>query len=336
MNKSNNIRYLSYSLFALLGLLFIPFWSSLVVAGIFAFALQPLVVKLKAKTHRAPGKIIIGIVVLTTLSIVSPIIVGTIALSSQIVGLSQSKDLKANNISQVLKDKITQISEQIGLPTNTISNGLYEKISTEIGQGAFKYASQIISSMPDIIVCLLIFTLALYLLLSYHSYLHTKIISMKILLKDDLDELVDVMQTSCIQCLLSLIIIGAIQASVVVVGAVIAGFSHLVLIFLITLICSFIPIIGAAPIAFILGLWKLMESSPGMGIFLILVSVVAGTIDNVLKPLMVKKGIELDASITLISIIGAIILFGIPGLFIGPVVSSAAAYYFNKIEHADI
>lgn len=336
MNKNNNIRYLSYTLFGLLALLFVPFWASIVVAGIFAFALNPVVNKIKAKTHRASSKIVIGIVVLTTLSILAPIIIGGVALSSQIVEFSQNKDMKTNNISEVLKNKINQVTEQLGLPKKAVSSNLYEKLSGEIGQGALKYATLIITSMPDIIVSLLIFTLALYLFLHYHSYLHKKIISMKLLSKKDLDELVGVMQTSCIQCLLSLIIIGAIQASVVVVGAAIAGFDHLVLIFIITLVCSFIPIIGAAPMAFILGLWKLMEGSPGMAIFLILISVVAGTIDNVLKPLMVKKGIELDASITLISIIGAIVLFGIPGLFIGPVVSSAAAYYFKKVESEEI
>jgi predicted PurR-regulated permease PerM len=336
MNKRNNIRYISYSLFILLGLLIVPFWASLVVAAIFAFALQPLVLKIRAKTHGTPNKIVIATVILTTLTIIAPIIVGGLAISSQVVELSQSKDLKTNNLPQMLKSKMTHVAEQIGLPKSAISNNFYEKISTGIGETSLAFATSIVTSLPDIVLNLLIFTIGLYLFLHYPNYLYEKIISYKLLSKDDLNELIAVMQTSCIQCLLSLIIIGAIQAAVVALGALIAGFEHLVLIFITTLIFSFVPVIGAAPVAFLLGLWKLMEGESGMAIFLFFICFVAGTIDNVLKPLLVGKGIELDASLTLISIIGAIVLFGIPGLFIGPVVSTAAAYYFKKVDQDEI
>ena len=333
-NQAKNFKYMTYFFFACLGVCFLPFWESIVIAGIFALALQPVMIKIKGKTKNTPHKVIISIVVATTMAILTPILIGSISLSTKIVELSQSKDFKNNNITKIASEKITKITTELGISKSSIH--MYtEKISSSLGQMVLKFSTDVISSIPSIVVNLLIFTLMLYIFLSYQGYIKDKIKELNLISSEHLDELVNVLQTSSTQILLSLIIVGFIQSLIVLIGAAIAGFSNLVLIFVITLACSFIPLIGAAPMAFILALWKLVEGNFGLALFLVIVGTVAGTIDNILKPMMVKRGIEQDASITLVAIIGAILIFGIPGLFIGPVVSTTAAYYFNKRENKD-
>src|SRR5690606_37038286 len=66
-------------------------------------------------------------------------------------------------------------------------------------------------------------------------------------------------------------------------------------------------------------IWVFMHASTGMGIFILVLSVVAGTIDNVIRPLLIKKGADLPLLLIFAGVIGGVISFGLIGLFIGPV-----------------
>jgi predicted PurR-regulated permease PerM len=43
-------------------------------------------------------------------------------------------------------------------------------------------------------------------------------------------------------------------------------------------------------------------------------------LDNVLKPLLIKRGVDLPLLLIVAGVIGGIIVFGVVGLFIGPVI----------------
>jgi predicted PurR-regulated permease PerM len=47
--------------------------------------------------------------------------------------------------------------------------------------------------------------------------------------------------------------------------------------------------------------------------------VVAGTIDNFVRPFLIRKGADLPLLLIFAGVIGGLIAFGIIGLFIGPV-----------------
>ena len=49
-------------------------------------------------------------------------------------------------------------------------------------------------------------------------------------------------------------------------------------------------------------------------------SLFVGTIDNFLRPFLIKKGADLPLLLIFAGVIGGLITFGIAGLFIGPVV----------------
>ena len=53
---------------------------------------------------------------------------------------------------------------------------------------------------------------------------------------------------------------------------------------------------------------------------LLVISLVAGTIDNVIRPLLIRRGANLPLVLIFAGVIGGLIAFGVIGLFIGPVV----------------
>jgi predicted PurR-regulated permease PerM len=53
-------------------------------------------------------------------------------------------------------------------------------------------------------------------------------------------------------------------------------------------------------------------------------AIVCGTMDNVLRPMLIKRGADLPLPLIFVGVIGGLIAFGVIGLFIGPVVLAVA------------
>lgn len=66
-------------------------------------------------------------------------------------------------------------------------------------------------------------------------------------------------------------------------------------------------------------IWVFMHDSTSWGIFMVIATLIAGTIDNVIRPLLIKKGADLPLLLIFAGVIGGLVSFGLIGLFIGPV-----------------
>jgi predicted PurR-regulated permease PerM len=66
------------------------------------------------------------------------------------------------------------------------------------------------------------------------------------------------------------------------------------------------------------------SGNTGWGIALLVWSLIVGTMDNVLRPYLIKKGADLPLLLIFAGVIGGLIAFGIIGLFVGPVVLAVA------------
>jgi len=66
--------------------------------------------------------------------------------------------------------------------------------------------------------------------------------------------------------------------------------------------------------------WLFWTGSTGWGIALIVWTVLLGMLDNVLRPILIRKGANLPLLLIFAGVIGGLISFGIIGLFVGPVV----------------
>jgi len=78
--------------------------------------------------------------------------------------------------------------------------------------------------------------------------------------------------------------------------------------------------IGAVPVLVVPVIWLYLNDNYGWGTFLLVVAIVAGTLDNVLRPILIKKGADLPLLLIFIGVIGGLIAFGLIGIFVGPLV----------------
>lgn len=70
--------------------------------------------------------------------------------------------------------------------------------------------------------------------------------------------------------------------------------------------------------------WLYWSGSTGWGTFLLVWSVVVGTMDNVLRPFLIKQGADLPLLLIFAGVIGGLLSFGLVGIFVGPVVLAVA------------
>jgi len=70
--------------------------------------------------------------------------------------------------------------------------------------------------------------------------------------------------------------------------------------------------------------WLYWSDQTGWGTFLLLWSLVVGTMDNFLRPILIKKGADLPLLLIFVGVVGGLIAFGIIGIFVGPVVLAVA------------
>ncbi len=75
-----------------------------------------------------------------------------------------------------------------------------------------------------------------------------------------------------------------------------------------------VPVLGSAT------LWLFWSGSSGRGVFLLVCTVIVGTMDNFLRPVLIKKGADLPLLLIFTGVVGGLIAFGLIGLFVGPVV----------------
>ena len=70
--------------------------------------------------------------------------------------------------------------------------------------------------------------------------------------------------------------------------------------------------------------WLYWSGETGWGTFLLVISVVAATLDNFLRPMLIRMGADLPLLLIFAGVIGGLLAFGLVGIFVGPVVLAVA------------
>ncbi|NTW59666.1 MAG: AI-2E family transporter YdiK [Nitrospirae bacterium] len=117
---------------------------------------------------------------------------------------------------------------------------------------------------------------------------------------------------------LGVVVTALIQAAIGGVGLFVAGvpaaglLTAVIVLFCLAQVGPFLVMIPAV-------IWLYWSGQPGRGTVLLVFLIVAGTIDNFVRPFLIRKGADLPLLLIFAGVIGGLIAFGIIGLFIGPV-----------------
>ena len=115
------------------------------------------------------------------------------------------------------------------------------------------------------------------------------------------------------------VVTALVQAGVGGVGILIAGVPFPGLLTAVMFIAS-VAQLGAAPVLALAAIWLFVHDATSWGVAMLVWTVVTGSLDNVIRPLLIKKGVDLPLMLVFAGVIGGLIAFGPIGLFVGPVV----------------
>jgi predicted PurR-regulated permease PerM len=115
----------------------------------------------------------------------------------------------------------------------------------------------------------------------------------------------------------------AIQAAVALVGYLIARVPNPFFFAIVTLLVALVPAVGAGAVVLASAAIMYLGGHPYSALFLVLWGILAvGLIDNIVKPYLIRGGIELHGAVVFFALLGGLAYFGPVGLIAGPLVVS--------------
>jgi predicted PurR-regulated permease PerM len=122
---------------------------------------------------------------------------------------------------------------------------------------------------------------------------------------------------------LGVVVTALVQAVLGGIGLAVAGVPFVAVLTALMFMLA-VAQVGAVPVLIPAVIWLYWSGEAGWGTFLLIVTVVVGTLDNFLRPILIKKGADLPLLLVFSGVVGGLISFGLIGIFVGPVVLAVA------------
>jgi predicted PurR-regulated permease PerM len=127
---------------------------------------------------------------------------------------------------------------------------------------------------------------------------------------------------------LGVVLTALVQSLLAGIGLWFCGIPHAGVLTAIAFILG-IAQIGPVPVLLPSIIWLYWIGSTGGATALLVWSLPVGALDNVVRPILIRRGVQLPMLLIIAGVIGGLITFGVMGLFVGPVVL-AATYTLAK------
>jgi len=118
---------------------------------------------------------------------------------------------------------------------------------------------------------------------------------------------------------LGIVVTALIQSVFGGIGLAITGVPHPALLTAIMFLLG-VAQIGAVPVLIGAVIWLYWQNENLWGTVMLVWSIITGTLDNVVRPFLIKQGADLPLLLVFAGVLGGLLAFGIIGLFVGPVV----------------
>lgn len=118
---------------------------------------------------------------------------------------------------------------------------------------------------------------------------------------------------------LGVVITAVAQSAVGSIGLVLAGVPQVPILTAVMLMFC-IAQIGPMLVLLPATIWLFVGGKTTAGIILVVVTIIAMTMDNFLRPILIRRGADLPILLILVGVIGGLLTVGLVGLFVGPVI----------------
>jgi predicted PurR-regulated permease PerM len=299
-----------------------PYLLAVLMGGILSLLARPLYARLRSR-KLGPRTASSLVTIALLLVIVGPI-GGFVSVAVQqgqavIASIARSNDLSLESVLGRIS-RVPLVRHYVGDPDEVearLRSGL-ENVGKELSASVLALAG----SLPDKVLQIVLAALTCFFFLTdggrFMGWLNDKIP----LDRDVRGRLYSAFRDTSISTIWATLAAAAAQAAVIAVGFWILGVPGAVLAAGATFIFAWIPVLGTTPV-WVAGTIYLYTQDRVSGVVaMLVVGAIAGLTDNFVRPIVLKGRADIHPLVSLVAIFGGIQMFGILGVFIGPILTS--------------
>lgn len=294
-----------------------PFVSILSFAIIISVLIYPIHKKL-FKRIKKPALTSLFTIILTLFIVIIPLWIFGQAIYNELAGIY---DRYSNGALVIDRSQIiATLPEQVQSLIESFSQELNEFIA-QLSKQVFSSVTTVAANVASFVVAFFIFLFTLYYLLKDGSKIKQSLLEVSPLAPQQAQKLFAKLVSAVNGVVRGSFFVALIQGAVATIGYLIFGVPEPFLWGAITVMASFVPMVGTAlvlvPAVIYLAITGEAPSALGLAIW---GSVAVGLSDNFVVPKLIGDSIKLHPILVLLAVVGGLQFFGFLGFLIGPII----------------
>ncbi len=314
---------------ALLALVVSPFATALFLAAVLAGALYPLQLRLtrlvRGRAGLSSGLLVVGValVLLVPVGGLTAVIVKEVSAgyrwAAQTVR-SEGMHGLIERLPDQLEEPVRRLLDRLDVEEGPLGEQIGSQATAQGGRAATAVTG-FLSATGSLVLQGVMMLIALYFLLVDGARLVAWLEQVAPLEPGQTVELLLEFRKVSVAVLFSSVATAAVQALAAQIGYFIARVPQPVFFGALTFFVALIPAVGATSVCLAASVLLLATGHQWMALFLAIWGlVVVGLVDNVVKPLLVKRGLTMHGAVVFFALLGGLSVFGPVGLLLGPMV----------------
>ncbi|MCA9116124.1 MAG: AI-2E family transporter [Planctomycetaceae bacterium] len=319
---------------AAVGLLFFqvirPFLIPVLFATVLAILVRPLCEQL-AGALNGQRRIAAGITaVVVILLVLLPISVAVFIVGRELVEFGQTVRSQDLTVPPALSRWTGHLQDHLTDAQWEHTRSSVESVLKEGPKLLYQQTGDLLTNLVRFVVALAVMGLALYYFLAEGQQMVESVHEMSPLADEDERTLFVEFERICRGVVLATVVTALFQATMAGIGFALAGVGHVWLLAGLTMFTAMIPFLGAGSIWVTVSLWLLWNGETGRAVFLIVYgSLLVSSLDNLIRAKVIEGSANLHPLLGVISMLGALRLIGLWGVFVGPMV---AAFFYAVLR----
>ena len=315
-----------------------PFLTPILTATLIAIAIHPLYLRLSRKVHNRSGAALIATtVILFVIVLPAVLFVEKLAHETTVVyrWLDERQAVQGGwreYVGSLADPALQWVATRTGMSVEQLRQTALSRLQG-LNEALLRWGQSLLVNLGKTLVDTVIMLLTLFFLLRDGERIRDRIGRLLPIEPHRYQQIIETISTSITANLYGVIAVAAAQATLGAIGYTIAGLPSIALWTVATGAMSMIPLAGAASVWVAGSLYLLAIGDWGRAIFLAAWGAgVISTADNIVRPLVLSRGVKLHTLLVFFSLLGGVRAFGIIGLFLGPIIVSVAMALLEILE----
>lgn len=317
-----------------------PFLDALITAVILTISFQPVYSLIHRRiTNSSLAALVCIVLLLVVILLPMTFLITTVVgemrdLYGVMAEQSRNEGGWGEYFNHLVERPVAWVAQRTGSQAPEIKAALLQK-AEQWSAGALKWLTSIFGNLATTFGNLIFTLFVMFFLFQSGDVFERRLLMYLPMEERRLRHLLDILKNAIVTNLYGMVIVALLQGSLVGISFAFVGLRSPVFWGLVAAFTSLIPLVGTALVWVPGVIVLLVGGSYGKAIFLALWgALVVGFSDNIARPLILQRGIEMSTLALFLALMGGVQVFGLIGLFAGPVIFTAA-YVVLKILHEE-